>query len=363
MRRATRLRRIPTRRLNRVASRRVARIRFAARDPWRVRARGLFRRARSVARPALAPDDALSPTNDATRTARDVTSLLVDRAHRVSPLTRGARRRVRVRAKTFVISERRRGTSSRATDGILWRISAMLLKPSSPRTPAPRAEGRSRRSAERQKRVAPRGEPRAAGKQGPRVCCWTIAQHRRPRRRRLSATCSSPTRATAGPLAACAQRRHTSSAATACVAAFIVQTGVMRLVGDNHGGDLADEHVRFRKKTSARALPLARRPRPRRRFLSARGEDARGVRAFSRAHMSPLPCRPPPRSSSSGTRRRETHRARIRARSWSPSSARATRAGIRGAAAPRSWRRLDRSAAAQRRRLRPRGGSRCGSSG
>ena len=37
----------------------------------------------------------------------------------------------------------------------------------------------------------------------------------------------------------------------ACVAAFIVQTGVVRLVGDDHGGDLADEHVEIPEEDDA----------------------------------------------------------------------------------------------------------------
>ena len=61
-------------------------------------------------------------------------------------------------------------------------------------------------------------------------------------------------------------------------------------------------------------------------------------------------------------RRTAAHRARRRGRAWSPSSARATRAGC-GVAAPRVRRRLGSARRRRRRRPRPRGGSRCGSSG
>ena len=68
----------------------------------------------------------------------------------------------------------------------------------------------------------------------------------------------------------------------ACVAAFIVQTGVVRLVGDDHGGDLADEHVEIPEEDDAGHPRDARagssRPRP---FGDARASAAVRGGSFS----------------------------------------------------------------------------------
>lgn len=59
----------------------------------------------------------------------------------------------------------------------------------------------------------------------------------------------------------------------ACVAAFVVQTGTLRLVGDDHGGELADEHVEIPEEDDA-----GHRPRP---FGDARASAAVRGGSFS----------------------------------------------------------------------------------
>jgi hypothetical protein len=141
-----------------------------------------------------------------------------------------------------------------------------------------------------------------------------------------------------------------------CVAAFVVQTGALRLVGDDHGGELADEHVEIPEEDEDENGDDdggPRRPRP---F----GDERVCSRLAETARSPVYPPRDPPSRRIKPTP--APRRARASVCAWSPSSARATRAGSRrcrtpGAAPPgsaRLWR---------RRRPRPARGSRSGSSG
>ena len=176
--------------------------------------------------------------------------------------------------------------------------------------------------------MAPHGEPRAAGKQRGRASVAGRAVADAAVRRRRASVTPTPSFGAAPRPAACG-RDTLFRRGDACVAAFIVQTGVVRLVEDDHGGDLADEHVEFRKKTTRVRRATAALRDARRRF---------GRRASSSMSVSTPGRRfPAGASSSSGTTTTSTgHRVGV---------ARGRRAGprrvrVRGVAAPRVRRRL-----------------------
>ena len=209
--------------------------------------------------------------------------------------------------------------------------------------------------------MAPHGEPRAAGKQRGRasVAGRAVADAAVRRRRALG----DGQRRSFGAARAPAPRAHRGHAVPP---GRRVRRGVHR--ADRRG---APGRGRPRRRSGGRA----RRDSGRRRrghTQSTRGPSETPGRRFEtrRRDASAVSEKSTPRMAVRGgepvvvgeRRRRETHRARIRGRAWSPSSARATRAGSRrcrtpGAAPSGSARRR------RRRRPRPRGGSRCGSSG
>ena len=227
-------------------------------------ARGDFFGARALLRDDAGArgTPASQSTNDATTTARDVTSVLVVTRTAFRRLTRGApggfgsernaisetERGTRTDPKTydgrnpledfgdafetvvaedaFAFAEGISGPAARAEESA-WRLTAnraplensaaaRLLLDALLRTPPFVAVGRS---------VTANAE--------------ALARRARPRRVRVGDTLF---------------RRG-----DACVAAFIVQTGVVRLVGDDHGGDLADEHVEIPEEDDA---DTRSRPRP-----------------------------------------------------------------------------------------------------
>ena len=315
-------------------------------------ARGDFFGARALLRDDAGArgTPASQSTNDATTTARDVTSVLVVTRTAFRRLTRGAPGGFGSERNAISETERGTRTDPKTYDGRMDpRISACETVVAEDAFAF--AEGISGPAA--------RAEERA----------WRLAANRAPlensaaARLLLDALLRTPPfvavgRSVTANAEALARRARPSRVRVgdtlfrrgdACVAAFIVQTGVVRLVGDDHGGDLADEHVEIPEEDDAdtrRTEPFGDAGRRRRRRGASRRR--RVLDSQNRAGGASV--------------RRTRDRARRRGRAWSPSSARATRAGSRrcrtpGAAPSGSARRR------RRRRPRPRGGSRCGSSG
>ena len=191
-------------------------------------------------------------TNAATTTARDVTSVLVVTRTAFRRLTRGAPGGFGSEQNAISETERGTRTDPNAYDGRMEDF------------------GESNETV-----VAEDAFAFAEGVSGPAARAeeraWRLAANRAPlensaaARLLLDALLRTPpfvavgrsVTANAEALARRARPRRVRVGDTlfrrgdACVAAFIVQTGVVRLVGDDHGGDLADEHVEIPEEDDA----------------------------------------------------------------------------------------------------------------
>ena len=242
-------------------------------------ARGDFFGAR-----ALRDDEDHAPTPAlyaATTTARDVTSALV--------VTRAAFRRL-TRGAPGGFGSERNADETCSSPLVVTRATKTDENPTA-------SDGRAEDFGDEKKSVAAEDAFAAPGVSGPAARAeeraWRLVANRAPlensaaARLLLDALLRTPPfvavgRSVVANASAAARRARPRRVRVgdtlfrrgdACVSAFVVQTGTLRLVGDDHGGELADEHVEIPEEDDA-----GHRPRP---FGDARASAAVRGGSFS----------------------------------------------------------------------------------